>query len=317
MRPLTVIGAGAGIATLALVGKALASRSAAAPPPPQRPNPSHPPSQKPREFYDGLYMPDAGAPFGPHHGARRPPGLPGVVVVAAGNAGVLRIDGMFSAPTVLTANRVYRERHGIAPTDVAAVRVREASARGAALPVVRRIAAEQQLGDAFVQTMVNLAQYEGEGGTFGVPARTFNVPCRTRDLDRLRRCTTVDAPRSGTLITAWGVFQWNRDAGRDLHTLDDLGLRAPEIPAEWMPWDWTARQEVALPIGYYAQLWALVKKRPGRTDRDAARGVRLWHTGPTRFRRYITDGADPSAWAKVDRVVATRIDRHLARAGVA
>lgn len=317
MRPLTLIGAGAGVATLALIGKALASDA-------RRPGRQGHPTPPTQLGPSGrLYEPDSRAPYGPYHGARRPAGLPSVVAVATGPAGELRIDGLLSAPTLLTANKVYRERHSVAPAEVQVFEVRAASAKGAALPVVRRLAAGHQLGDAFVKTMVHLAKHEGEGGTFAVPARNFNVPCRTPALDRLRRCTTVDAPRSGTLITAWGVFQWNRDAGRDLHALDNLGLRAPRIPADWMPWDWTAHEEVALPIAYYAQLWALVMKRPRKTwtlqdlERSAARGVRLWHTGPSRFRRYLSDGADQSAWARVDNTVANRIDRHLANAGVA
>ena len=52
-------------------------------------------------------------------------------------------------------------------------------------------------------------------------------------------------------------------------------------------------------------------------DRDAARGMRLWHTGPTRFRRFLERGADPRAWSRVDPTYARRIDRHLTHAGIA
>ena len=76
-----------------------------------------------------------------------------------------------------------------------------------------------------------------------------------------------------------------------------------------------AADELAIPIDYYAQLWRLVRQRGG-TARDAARGVRLWHTGPNRFRRYFNRGADPDAWARVQTKVSGRIDHHLAKAGV-
>lgn len=127
--------------------------------------------------------------------------------------------------------------------------------------------------------MIQLARTEGEGGTWAVAARNFAAACTTTIPHRRRLCTTVDAPRDRSipLITAWGVFQWNRDAGRELHTLDDLGLRAPPIASDWMPWDWSALDEVRIPIEYYAQLWALIRRRR-RTARDAApRGAPLAH----------------------------------------
>ena len=214
------------------------------------------------------------------------------------------------------AHRVYAVRHGRRATLVTAEPVRKASARGAAVRPVTEVAHRAGLGEAFVRTVTHLARTEGEGGSFAVPARNFNAPCTTKIPDRMRRCTLVDAPRSGALITAWGVFQWNRDAGRDLAALDELGLRAPAIPSDWMPWDWSATDEIAIPIDYYAQLWRLVRRRGG-SPLDAARGMRLWHTGPTRFRRFLEHGADPRAWARVDPTYARRIDRHLNHAGIA
>lgn len=58
-------------------------------------------------------------------------------------------------------------------------------------------------------------------------------------------------------------------------------------------------------------------RKRGRSERDAARGVRLWHTGPSRFRTYLTAGADTAAWARIDAKVTGRIDHHLANAGIA
>lgn len=195
--------------------------------------------------------------------------------------------------------------------------VRRASARGAALRPVEEQAARHGHGEAFVKTLVHLAKTEGEGGTFAVPARNFLAPCTTQALNPRRLCTPVDAPRPGKgVITAWGVFQWNRDAGRDLKTLDNLGLKAPLILPDWMPWDWTAAEEIVIPTNYYAQLWMLVRSRDG-SERDAARGMRLWHVGPSYFRTYLRNGANPKAWALVDPKVADKIDHHLKTAGVA
>lgn len=308
MRALKLAaGVGAGLAVLSIAGKALASSTSS------RRDATSPGLTIER---GGLYVPDEARPYGPYHGSRRPAGLPSVVARAHGSAGDLRIDGLLSTETARLANQTYQSRFKVAPARVDIYRVRLASKPGAAVPYAQKVAAEHQLGDTFVRTMANLVQREGEGGTWAAPARNFNVPCQTKAVDGARRCTVIDAPRTGTLITAWGAFQWNRDAGRDLHTLDDLGLTAPSIPRDWMPWDWSPHDEIAIPVEYYAQLFALVKRRGGN-DRDAARGVRLWHTGPSRFRRYIAAGASDRAWSQVDATIANRIDRHLADAGVA
>ena len=263
------------------------------------------------------YATDPDRPYGPWHRRKRPSGLPTLVGIASSPTGTLRLDGLDRERLMADVRRLYALRFNAPPTDVVTRRVRPASKPGAALEPIARIARQADLGEPFVKTMVQLARTEGEGGTFAVPARNFNAACRGTKINRRRLCTPVDAPRgTDPLITAWGVFQWNRDAGRALSSLDNLGLKAPHVPADWQPWDWSATDEIAIPIDYYAQLWRLVRKRGG-TVRDAARGVRLWHTGPTRFRRYFNRGADASAWARVQPKVSGRIDRHLAHAGVA
>jgi len=309
-----VIAAAVGLAT----GAMLLGRATAAPMKARdrlTPGPDRLPTRAP-SVADARYVPDDAKPFGPKHGIRRPRGLPEFVADAIGPAGRVRVDGLSEGAAEGLAHRVYAQRFGHRATVVNTQRVRKASARGAAVRAVADQAHEAGLGEAFVRTMTHLARTEGEGGTFAVPARNFNAPCLNRIPDRARRCTLVDAPRSGALITAWGVFQWNRDAGRALASLDDLGLRAAPIPSDWMPWDWSATEEIAVPIDYYAQLWRLVRRRGG-SEQDAARGARLWHTGPTRFRRYLGRGANPRAWAKVDPTYARRIDQHLTHAGIA
>jgi hypothetical protein len=128
-------------------------------------------------------------------------------------------------------------------------------------------------------------------------------------------CTTVDGPRSPgkKIVTAWGIFQWNRDA------LRSLARNTRYIPAlarhlhDKLPWELTQREEVDLPVKAYAHLWRAVKKAGG-SDYDAARGVRLWHTSPGRFNRYIASGLN---WGAQDHTVTARIDRHLRKAGIA
>ncbi|MEZ4437377.1 MAG: hypothetical protein R3F65_33710 [bacterium] len=285
------------------------------------PAPAPAPSPAPADVYDDhreLYTPVAGLPYGPYHRTRRPPGLPLFVATAAGGGKRVVVDGLVEGEARAKAASAFQKQFKATPSSVSVRPVRRASARGAAVEHVAAQAERRGHGQAFVDTMVHLAKTEGEGGTFAVPARNFKAPCTSTALNRRRLCTTVDAPRNSGpgVITAWGVFQWNRDAGRQLHTLDNLGLRAPAIHPDWMPWDWTAAEEIAIPINYYAQLWALVRRR-GRTVLDAARGVRLWHTGPSRFRRYLARGANPRAWAAVQTRVSETIDNHLKHAGVA
>ncbi len=304
-----VLAAAAGIAAGAVaLGRAVASPS------PDPPSKGSTPTTTTGRI---RYAIDPERPYGPWHRRKRPSGLPTLVGVASGPSGTLRLDGLEQARLQADIRRVYTARFRAPPTGVVLRRVRLASKPGAALDPIARVAGQAGLGEPFVKTMVQLARTEGEGGTFAVAARNFNAACRGTKVNRRRLCTLVDAPRGADpLITAWGVFQWNRDAGRELSSLDNLGLKAPRIPSDWQPWDWSATKEIAVPIDYYAQLWRLVRKRGGSV-RDAARGVRLWHTGPTRFRRYFNRGADARAWARVQTKVSGRIDRHLAHAGVA
>ena len=264
-----------------------------------------------------FYTPSATAPFGPYHGTRRPPGLPTLIVEASGSGGRVMVDGIDATAARAQAIQAFKGRFKVEPSRVSVRPVRHASAPGAALRPIAEMATKHGHGEVFVKTITHLAKTEGEGGTFAVPARNFNTACTTTALHAKRLCTPVDAPRDDKrqLITAWGVFQWNRDAGRDLKTLDGIGLRAPFVPDDWMPWDWSAAEEIAIPINYYAQIWALVRQRGG-AERDAARGMRLWHVGPTYFRRYLDRGAGPAAWIQVDAKVASRIDHHLTNAGV-
>ena len=327
MRKDVAMAAAAGVASavamLAMLdGDAIPPEDDSDPEPPRprsRPAPAPAPAPTPTKVYDDHrepYTPSHAAPYGPKFGARRPPGLPTLVVTAADGERRVVVDGIDEARAKTEAARAFRQRFGGAPPTVQVRRVRWASARGAALAPIAEQAARYGHGQAFVDTMTHLAKTEGEGGTFAVPARNFNTPCTARALNRKRLCTLVDAPRRGQLITAWGVYQWNRDAGRQLHALDHMGLRAPRIPPDWMPWDWTAAEEIAVPINYYAQVWALVRRRGGSVL-AAARGVRLWHTGPSRFRRYVEQGLGTRAWRNVDEAVSAKIDRHLKNAGVA
>ncbi|MCA9539192.1 MAG: hypothetical protein KC620_09925 [Myxococcales bacterium] len=261
------------------------------------------------------YDVDPERPFGPYHGKRRPPGWPLLIAEARDGDQVARADGLDPAAAAAQARAWFIDRYRRPPTSMVIKPVRPASVKGAALPFVRQVAGDAGLGDNFVRTMVQLARAEGEGGTFGVPARNFDARTSERR-PRSRLATTFDGqrPDDRDLITAALTFQWNRDAGRESGSLAELGVPGLGLPWDWMPWDWTPRESIEQPIAYYARLWRLVERRTG--ELQAARGVRLWHTGPTRFKRFYLAGADTPAWRGQATDVTARIDNHLREAGL-
>lgn len=259
-----------------------------------------------------------GERFGPYHKDKRPPGLPLWVAIASDGPRTARGDGLSRAEAVATARAAFKWRHRREPRAVHTRMVAGVSAKGAALPAVERAAGQMGLGVAFVRTMVQLAKGEGEGGTLGVPARNFDARYIGNKQHVLRRlAVAVDGVRASgrALITAAGVFQWNRDAGREADSLEDLGVKGPGLAADWMPWDWTHDEEVRIPVAHYARLWRVAEAR-GANVIYRARSVRLWHTGPGRYRRFIEAGADSQAWAAQPSAVTARIDHHLRNAAV-
>lgn len=168
----------------------------------------------------------------------------------------------------------------------------------------------QNLGPAFVKTMHNLAHGES-GETVGLPAHIFDARCETagHGVDVRKRCVfeTPGRPPGKSLITATGTFGWNSPAWQLLQ------------PGKFT-WEATPAEEVGLPIRYYANLWRQLKGA-GATDRDAARGIRLWHNGVGYYQPYWIQGQRigfPQAWATVvDPVRQSRIDTHLRKDGLA
>lgn len=173
---------------------------------------------------------------------------------------------------------------------------RACSAREAAIPRVRSIAEDEALDRLFVDTLAHLAMTES-GGMYARPANVFDArPPGQR-------------PEGVPLITAWGVFQFNRDAWRHLPGTRDSA----------MPWDCTPDEEVRRPVGRYAQLFRAVVDAGGR-PLDAARSLRLWHRSPKEYRAYLRRGSDAdflSAWSAVPAVHRDTVDAQLAKGGIA
>ncbi|QGZ90771.1 peptidoglycan-binding protein [Microcystis aeruginosa] len=171
---------------------------------------------------------------------------------------------------------------------------RQASRTGAALAYIEQIARSTGLGQTFVTTVRHLAHTESKG-IFARPANIFNI--------------LPPSQRQGRpYISAWGVFQFNRDAWRSLAGVSQTAF----------PWDSTPDEEIARPIRKYAELFSQVT-RAGGSPIDAARGIRLWHMRPALYRSYFTSGQRQgfsSAWQRVDQERRIKIDRHLRNAGV-
>lgn len=172
---------------------------------------------------------------------------------------------------------------------------RQAGRRDSALPYIEQIAGALFLGDVFVSTLKHLAQTES-GARFGLPANIFDARPKEQ------------RPAGKSLITAWGAFQFNRDAWRALSG----------VAATAFPWDCTPYEELARPITRYAQLFFEVRQAGG-ADLDAARGIRLWHRSPAAYRKYVSAGRSQgfaAAWQQVDASHRQPTDKHLRAAGL-
>lgn len=172
---------------------------------------------------------------------------------------------------------------------------RLASRVGAALPYIEQLAREEMLGDVFVAVVRHLAETES-GGIIARPADAFDAR------------PPAQRPAGRSIITAWGAFQFNRDAWRSL----------PGVAATAFPWDSTPYDEIARPILKYAGLFSEVIGAGG-SDVDAARGVRLWHRTTAGYRQYLHTGQRQgfaTAWQQVAVSHRNAVDRHLHAANI-
>jgi hypothetical protein len=172
---------------------------------------------------------------------------------------------------------------------------RQASTSDAALPYIDQIARPLFLGEIFIKTIKHLSHTES-GGRFGLPANIFDVRPKG------------ERPSGKPYISAWGAFQFNRDAWRALSGVSTTAF----------PWDCSPYEELLRPITRYAQLFLAVIQAGGNGV-DAARGIRLWHRAPAGYREYLSHGRGGrfvSAWKQVAEKHRTITDRHLREAGV-
>lgn len=234
--------------------------------------------------------------------ARRPRVDPDEVLVAsaqvAGHA--LTLPDLAAVTYTVPRGQEYGRRFGATPPPGLPRTARQASNPGAAYPFVQQIAAHHVPEQGFQRVIRHLAQTES-GGTFALPASN-----RYRPFNALPR----EQRGGAALITAWGVFNFNRDAWRALD-----GVRATD-----MPWSSTPFEEIQRPIRHYAAMHLDVV-RHGGSELDGLRAIRLWHAGSSIGNAYVRGGKQTRDWAAAWRRVPARyrdaVDRHLRNAGVA
>lgn len=135
---------------------------------------------------------------------------------------------------------------------------------------------------------------------FGRPADGFDARCAAAGATIKKRfktpeqlavegwCTLVDGPRpGGEIVTAWGCFQFNRDAWWDA---GGVGL----------PWECDQVEEIQRPTRTYATNW----RRCLSAGVDPVVGAFLWQASPAQFERYLR-GQGAGEYANV-------VNRHAA-----
>ena len=178
---------------------------------------------------------------------------------------------------------------------------RRSSPSGMALPMVAVEASKHRLGEWFVKLMIDLAKTES-GGTYALPANIFDARPRSQ------------RPADKSLITAWGVFQFNGPAWCSLN-----GFNKADCPPEVVPWNVSPRDEIARPVARYAAEFRRIKALGGN-DLDAARGVRLWQRSPSvEYAAYVKRAPGvgfPRAWSAVDPKERAAVDAALSKIGL-
>ena len=178
---------------------------------------------------------------------------------------------------------------------------RKAGEKLSALPHVRDLAKNEKLGSVFVKAIEQMAKSESQA-RFALPAILFNA---NPPSDRLP---------GEKLVTAWGVFQFNRDAWTCLYPEKERTSKKSYVPKATkgtqgckgcrgkggcvFPWDCTAKEEIERPIKKYAQLFRNVLNAGGSHE-DAAAGLRIWHKSPTYYLKWLNTGTESNfkkAW---------------------
>ncbi|MCL3861586.1 peptidoglycan-binding protein [Actinotalea sp. K2] len=189
--------------------------------------------------------------------------------------------------------------------------VRDAGPRRGAFDDVTRRAESAHLGATFVRVCQQMALTES-GATYGLPAHTFNnLPPDQR-------------PPGKGLITAWGVFQYNRDAWTGRVPGAERRAKRSWVPRGSAgceaadgcvyPWDVTEHEEIAIPIEHFARTFREIRDAGG-DDEAAAMGIRIRHKSPgVAYRQYLDVGRErgfEAAFAGLDQKMQASIRRFV------
>jgi len=192
---------------------------------------------------------------------------------------------------------------------------RPTSTREAGLKILAHHLDANGVTGALRSALEEMAKKES-GAQLGRPTGTFDARIKVRGQDGPPHYygTAVDGLRpSGGIVTAWGIFQFNRDAWRAL----------PGVSNSAFPWDASIEEEIGRPLAVYVSLWNDARTA-GADEVSAARYVHLWQHGSSYSNRFKSGaaklGGDASAWAQawLDVPADHRnvIDKHLRNAGV-
>ncbi len=187
------------------------------------------------------------------------------------------------------------------------------STEGAAAPYIEDYARGlTDDAEVFVPTMLQLARKES-GQMFRRPANNFDSRPDGR------------RPAGKPLITADGVWQWNKGAWINAGHMAALGIPGPDgikdLPAGFLPYMLETQAEMEWPLDMYGQIWRWAR-RHGATPLQAAQAVHAWQKGSRYGKDMLTRGRDTRRWddayaQDVPNAVRNNINTHLRAAGVA
>lgn len=221
--------------------------------------------------------------------------------------------GPSAAPYPVVSGRTYGRKWGDRRPPGLPAWVRGASAPNAARADVARTAAAYGLGPTFVKLCEQMAITES-GATYGLPANTFNAD------------PPDQRPPGVRLITAWGVFQYNRDAWTARFPAEQRRHRRSWVERGSggctsrdgcvYPWDADPTEEIAVPIAHFAETFREVRAAGGN-DRDAAAGVRIRHMSPAvAYPEFLSRGRTDrfdAAWSTLSPSIRESVEGFLAR----
>lgn len=256
----------------------------------------------------GSYPQHPKGPYGPVWGPNRPPGLPSSARPCSAKGAAVEAINAAAAGDDEGFRRLMVD---LATTESSAMYGRPANNFDA------RPTMPAQLGAGLARQALSDLGHRPKSAS-GRGARTALLAARwsVSRIEALAAEVRRYRPEGDGLITAWGVFQWNKPAQAAGDHMADIGIEGHRFSSPW-PWELDVGEEVTGPIKVYRDIWTHVRQRNG-TRLDAARGVRGWHMRSTPGKRYLASGGQwhQAFYAAFDRTVQRSVTRNLRRIGI-